>query len=224
MTSSVPPASPPAKVALSRTVSQLHRLQERAAACMLHCRHAGDRSEEELVELFSEHGDVNRVHLRRKAGGTKNWALVTFAEHSGLLAALAVAASLEASAGVIVSKMDMHRALLSAESMSDVIDVVTADLEQMHQRVDHHHRELERAHSSMRAIRAEEYVPPRYTRKHHIWAILLQAYLRGWRARRWAKMMHLRGSDYPTLRLKQQTLCTEVRQAYSCTIDFPIKT
>ncbi len=205
---SVPPPSP-ALGRLQRTVSQLDRLQQSAAACMLHCRRTGDRSEAQLVELFRQHGKVKKVHLRRKAGGRKNWALVTFADHAGFLAALAAAPSLEASAGIIVSKMDMHRALLSTGSMSDVIDTVADDLQQMHERVEHHHRELERVHSSMRAIRAEEYIPPRYTRKHHIWAEHLQAHLRGWRARRWAKMMHLRGSDYPTLRLKQQTLCTE---------------
>lgn len=201
--------SPAPKRGLRRTTSQLERLQQSAAACVLHCRAIGDRSEEQLAEVFGAYGTVDRVHLRRKAGGQKNWALVIFAQTAGLHAALDAADALLQSAGIIVSEMDMHRALLSTGAMASVIDAVAGDLEEMHARVNYHHKTLERVHSSMYAIRATEYVAPRYTRKHHIWAEFLQAYLRGWRARRWAKMMHLRGSDYPTLRVKDQALCTE---------------
>lgn len=216
-----PPPSP-AGAPLQRTKSNLVRLQEGAASCMLHVRCVGKRTEAEVAELFGEFGDVARVHVPYTAGGVNNWALVTFTSPVGLYFALAQAAALLETHGLILSEMDMHRALLSSGEISGVIDAVVDEVDGMNARANHHHDELERVVSAMKPVRCAEYIPPKYTQKHHIWAGYMQSHLRGWRARRWAKMMHLRGSDFPMMRVKQQSLCTEaeVNQLRQSIADF----
>lgn len=116
--------------------------------------------------------------------------------------------------------MDLHRTRLSHESVRH--EEVSNAVGQIHDRLAHHHGELERVHSSLVAIPPDEYIPPTYTRKHHIWARYLQSQFRGWRARRWASRMHLRNSNYLTLRVKEQSLRTkdEVSSLQQSIVDF----
>ena len=188
----------------------LSAMQVAAGKLLLHVEGIGARGEAELADgrllaTMAEFGAVASAH----AVYGKDRALVRFAEPEGTAAALRAAEELRRQHGLGVSAVDLHRALLSAGIVGNIVRAVADELGRMHERLDYHHDELERAHSSLKYVRVPEYVPPRYTAKHEIWARFIQAHFRGWRARRWAKIMHLREGGFPTMALADRLLSSQ---------------